>query len=36
MTEEYFGQRAQRGNKVKFAKAMAKVADAEPEEHDRL
>ena len=36
MTEEYLGKRAKRGNKLKFEKAMAKVADIEPEEHDRL
>jgi hypothetical protein len=36
MTEEYLGKRAQRGSKERFRKAMAKVADAEPEEQDRL
>jgi len=36
MTEEYLGKRAKRGDKQKFEKAMAKVADIEPEEHDRL
>jgi hypothetical protein len=36
MTEEYLGKRAKRGDKRKFEKAMAKVADREPEEHDRL
>ena len=36
MTEEYLGERAKRGSKRKFHKAMAKVADAEPEEHDKL
>jgi hypothetical protein len=36
MTEEYLGKRAKRGDKQKFEKAMAKVADREPEEHDRL
>jgi hypothetical protein len=36
MTEQYLGHRATRGNRKKFAKALAKVADAEPEESDRL
>ena len=36
MTEEYLGKRAKRGDKQKFEKAMAKVADRKPEEHDRL
>ena len=36
MTEEYLGKRARRGDKRKFEKAMAKVADREPEEHDKL
>jgi hypothetical protein len=36
MTEEYLEQRAQRGDRAKFEKAMAKVADVEPEEEDRL
>ena len=36
MTEEYLGKRAKRGDKRKFEKAMAKVADRKPEEHDRL
>ena len=36
MTEEYLGQRAKRGNKKKFQRAMAKVADVEPLERDRL
>ncbi len=36
MTEEYLGKRAKRGDKQKFEKAMAKVSDIEPEEHDRL
>ena len=36
MTEEYLGERAKRGSKEKFQKAMAKVADLEPEEHDKL
>jgi hypothetical protein len=36
MTEEYLGKRAQRGSKETFHQAMAKVADTEPEEQDRL
>lgn len=36
MTEEYLGERAQRGDRAKFDMAMAKVADVEPEERDRL
>ena len=36
MTEEYLGQRAKRGNRKKFQRAMAKVADVEPEEKDKL
>ena len=36
MTEEYLGERAQWGDKDKFERAMAKVADIEPEEQDRM
>jgi post-segregation antitoxin (ccd killing protein) len=36
MTEEYLEMRAARGERTKFDKAMAKVADIEPEEQDRL
>jgi hypothetical protein len=36
MTEEYLGSRAKRGDRKKFARAMAKVADIEPAEQDRL
>jgi hypothetical protein len=36
MTEEYIGKRAKRGDKHKFRKAMAKVANIEPEEYDKL
>jgi len=36
MTEEYLGQRAKRGNKKKFQRALAKVADMEPDEQDKL
>jgi hypothetical protein len=35
MTEEYLGERAKRGSKEKFRKAMAKVPDVEPEERDK-
>lgn len=36
MTEEYLEQRAKRGSREKFERAMAKVAKAEPDEFDRL
>ncbi len=36
MTEEYLGERAAHADREKFAAAMDKVADAEPEEQDRL
>ena len=36
MTEEYLEKRARRGDSKKFAKALVKVADVEPEERDRL
>ena len=36
MTEEYIGKRAKRGDKNKFRKAMAKVANVEPEGYDKL
>jgi predicted transcriptional regulator len=35
-TEEYLDQRAERGNRKKFVRAMARVPKAKPEEHDRL
>lgn len=35
-TESYLEERARRGDREKFLTAMAKVADVEPEEHDRL
>lgn len=35
-TAEILGERARRGDRAKFEAAMAKVADAEPEEWDRL
>lgn len=36
MTEEYLAERAARGSREKFERAMQKVADVEPEERDRL
>lgn len=36
ITEEYLAARAARGNRARFEKALAQVADVEPEEHDRL
>jgi predicted transcriptional regulator len=36
MTEEYLEERARRGERVKYEKAMAKVADNEPERSDRM
>ena len=36
MTEEYLGERAKRGDRKKFERALAKVADVEAEERDRL
>jgi len=36
MTEEYLAERAQRGRRRKFAAALAKVADVEPEASDRI
>lgn len=36
ITEEYLGERAKRGSQEKFRRAMAKVADVEPEAKDRL
>jgi len=35
-TEEYLGQRAARGDRVKYDHALAKVPDLGPEEQDRL
>lgn len=34
-TETYLVERAKRGSREKFEKALSKVSDAEPEEHDR-
>lgn len=36
MTEEYLEERAKRGNRESFERAMQKVAKVEPEEFDRL
>lgn len=36
MTEEYLSERAKRGDRQKFERAMHRVADIEPEERDRL
>jgi predicted transcriptional regulator len=36
LTEEYLEARAKRASKSRFAAALAKVADIEPEEKDRL
>ena len=35
-TEVYLCERARRGDRGLFERAMSKVADAEPEENDRL
>jgi hypothetical protein len=35
-TETYLAERALRGDKAKFERAMAKVADIEPLSHDSL
>ncbi len=36
LTEEYIAKRAERGSRDKFEAAMAKVAETDPEEYDRL
>ena len=36
MTEDYLEQRAKRGSREKFERAMRNVADVEPDEYDRL
>jgi hypothetical protein len=36
MTEEYLMERAKRGSREKFDAALSKVADVEPDEHDKL
>jgi uncharacterized protein (DUF433 family) len=35
-TKDYIADRAKRGNRAKFDAALAKVADVEPEEGDKL
>ena len=36
VTEEYLDQRAERGNRKKFERAMAKVSKVKPGEYDRF
>ena len=36
MTEDYLEERAKRGNRKKFKRAMAKVPKVQPEGYDRL
>ncbi len=36
LTGEHIAKRAERGSRDKFEAAMAKVAETEPEEYDRL
>ena len=36
MAEDYLGQRAKRGSRKKFRRVLAKSADHEPEDADRL
>ena len=36
MTVDYLQERGARGDRAKFERAMSKVADVEPDEHDRL
>lgn len=36
MTEDYLQQRAERGDRGKFERAMAKAPDVQPDEEDRL
>jgi predicted transcriptional regulator len=35
MTVDYLQERAARGDRGRFERAMAKVSDVEPDEHDR-
>ena len=35
LTQEYLAERAKRGSRRKFKKAMSKVRDIEPQEHDK-
>jgi hypothetical protein len=36
MTEDYLAERAGRGSRAKFEQALAKVADVDPSDYDRL
>jgi hypothetical protein len=36
MTEDYLNERAQRGTRAKFERALSKVANVEPAEDDHL
>lgn len=36
LTEDYLEERAKRGSRKKFKRAMAKVPKVEPEDYDRL
>ncbi len=36
LTKEYLEERAKRGSREKFRKALSKVADVEPDEDDKL
>jgi len=36
MTADYLEARAKRGDRAAFERAMAKVADVEPEKHDQV
>jgi hypothetical protein len=36
LAEDYIGERAKRGSRAKFLKAMGKVGNAEPDAFDRL
>ncbi len=35
-TEDYLAARAKRGDRAKFERALSRVADKPPDEHDRL
>lgn len=36
MTTDYLAKRAKTGSRSEFEQALAKVADVEPQEHDRI
>lgn len=36
LTQEYLAERAKRGSRQKFNRAMSKVKDVEPEDRDRV